>query len=916
MRSVKLITLLMVAVASPLQAVAEKPTVTTIPDGQYVLPQRSDNKVIYGTDDRIDVYQETDLQRLRWAASTCALVKTIDMTGNVDGSYTLIPAPFQQFGRDACPDEPFGDQPAIASCSGFMVGSDLIATAGHCYSAASLSSIRFVFGFDMLAVDAPALLIPSEQVYQGVEVVGRLLSGVYDYAIVRVDRPITAPDARPFRIRREGTIGIGEEVGVIGHPSGLPKKIAFSSTTRVRANADPGFFVANLDTYGGNSGSPVINTTTGILEGILVRGEVDYVINGECFNSNVVADNSGRGEDVSKASTFMQYIPELLSSAGEVLLNKVAYRCTDTLEIEVFDGDLEDTGTLMVIVTTASGDQESVVLAELDPGAFAASVPLGAGAPVQENGALDVAESDLLSVLYQDADTGSGEPAAVTAEATVDCTAPAIADVALSFVGATQATVSFTTNEPAVPRVDFGGSCGFLLLSETDVSGTQHAVNLSGLSKNTSYALRVSATDLAGNSTSDDNGGNCYTFTTLDAADYFTQRFESGLEAIEYTTFTFTPDDSEDGYTVCQSPAPGFPTTPAGGSTLGLADDGTALINLGDGARIRFFGAEYSRFYVGSNGYITFGIGDDEYDETLANHFNLRRISVLFDDFNPTAGNGAVLWTQLADRVVVTWQEVYEYYDIVPPQGASSFQVEIYFNGIIRMTYLNLFTEDGLIGLSRGVGVPDDFIPTDFLAFGGCESVDSDDDGLSDADELFVHGTDPGNPDSDDDDLPDGWEVRGGLDPNSNAGDDGALGDPDDDGLNNAEERARGTHPNVADSDFDGVDDGDEVENGTDPTGAGVPHAADTTGDFSIGLSEALRVIQLFNLDAYHCDSSSEDGYAAGAGARDCFFHNTDYLNADWQFNLSELLRLIQLYAAGRYERDTLGEDGFRPVFD
>ena len=38
-------------------------------------------------------------------------------------------------------------------------------------------------------------------------------------------------------------------------------------------------FMTNLDTFGGNSGSPVYNAKTHKVEGILVRGERDYVPN-------------------------------------------------------------------------------------------------------------------------------------------------------------------------------------------------------------------------------------------------------------------------------------------------------------------------------------------------------------------------------------------------------------------------------------------------------------------------------------------------------------------------------------------------------------------------------------------------------------------------------------------------------------
>jgi len=100
----------------------------------------------------------------------------------------------------------------------------------------------------------------------------------------------------------------------------------------------------------------------------------------------------------------------------------------------------------------------------------------------------------------------------------------------------------------------------------------------------------------------------------------------------------------------------------------------------------------------------------------------------------------------------------------------------------------------------------------------------------------------------------------------------------------------------------------------------GVGHSADTDGSGAIGVQELLRVIQLFNAAGHQCAvpaDSTEDGYALGFGVSTCCPHDADFDEIpDWRIGLTELLRVVQLYAVGGYEAcpDEDTEDGFCPV--
>lgn len=264
------------------------------------------SSVIYGDDNRLDYYQEQDVNARKLSDSTVALVRLANINQTADTT-TLVTEPYGS-SLGLCSDEPFYSQETAAYCSGFLVAPDIIVTAGHCLmNIAACTQTKFVFGFRVEAEGQMPRVLPNDQVYGCKELIYTVSEPEgEDFAIARLDREVV--DHRPLHYRTEVKPAVGDSLTVMGYPAGLPLKIAGGANVRtVQAQ----FLVANTDTYGGNSGSAVFNNVSGNIEGILVRGEADYVLKNGCRASNRCPNDGCRGEDIT---LFERVIPHLPTS--------------------------------------------------------------------------------------------------------------------------------------------------------------------------------------------------------------------------------------------------------------------------------------------------------------------------------------------------------------------------------------------------------------------------------------------------------------------------------------------------------------------------------------------------------------------------------------------------------------------------
>jgi hypothetical protein len=140
---------------------------------------------------------------------------------------------------------------------------------------------------------------------------------------------------------------------------------------------------------------------------------------------------------------------------------------------------------------------------------------------------------------------------------------------------------------------------------------------------------------------------------------------------------------------------------------------------------------------------------------------------------------------------------------IVTAYGTIDSTLELQLDGVTIKTEAISLTETVTINTNIGIVNPGPHTLKAILTAGGVESTKETT--FTYAMSLF---------DSDYDGMPTEWENAHGLDPNNP--DDAGL-DPDNDGLTNIEEYWSGTDPKNPDTDNDGMDDGWEVTYGLDP---------------------------------------------------------------------------------------------------
>jgi len=229
----------------------------------------------------------------------------------IDSQKGFFTLKVKNFGEtfNLCNEEPFREQPVLASYffTGFLVKENVVATAGHCVDENNVNNLRFFFGYKLSNSLSKVISVPKENIYKGEKILRRMVDPKTgeDWALVKMDRKVKG---QPTAKLSKNTICPNQSIYVLGYPLGLPMKYAPGSTVHAVYEK---YFSADLDVYSGNSGSPVFNSDTHEVIGIVVRGDGrDFRWTGKGWISVIYSnpDKLHREPQCTRVSQFIDII--------------------------------------------------------------------------------------------------------------------------------------------------------------------------------------------------------------------------------------------------------------------------------------------------------------------------------------------------------------------------------------------------------------------------------------------------------------------------------------------------------------------------------------------------------------------------------------------------------------------------------
>ncbi len=232
---------------------------------------------------------------------------------------------------------------------------------------------------------------------------------------------------------------------------------------------------------------------------------------------------------------------------GTIRLDRAHYAESVDIGVLLADWDLRGAGRQPVLMESAGGDIETLILTETEVslGVFRGMIASTSAAVRPDDGVLQVQHGENIYARYVDGDDGSGqEDRWRQAVAPADYEPPVVSDLKIETQRA-GATIQVVTSEPTVAEIRYGTICGgpYDLVVKGSGLTDRHEIELRRLIPQMRYCFIVSLTDAAGNEAIADDGGQGYSLVAEGS-------FRGFRVPEAYPTLQAAIDEAGDGETI------------------------------------------------------------------------------------------------------------------------------------------------------------------------------------------------------------------------------------------------------------------------------------------------------------------------------------------------------------------------------
>ncbi len=259
-------------------------------------------KTVYGNDDTTKLSQ---IQSIHFPVF--GLITKTDTTSMSNDSI-IIKSKTIKDRYHMCGDDSVETMPSLFSCSGFLIADNLLVTASHCVTGMNMQCkdlfwYNYFYDQTLTTIKKTELIRCQKILYSDPE---------NDLVIMKVQNN-----------NHQNVVEIGQcaieqynvktKIHAIGYPAGGPATKSNGSIIEV-TDQPINFFRTDIDSFTGNSGSPVFDSETGRLVGMLVGGESDLIYDTKrgCYVQKKCIDvNSCSGELVLKQTYIFAALNEL-----------------------------------------------------------------------------------------------------------------------------------------------------------------------------------------------------------------------------------------------------------------------------------------------------------------------------------------------------------------------------------------------------------------------------------------------------------------------------------------------------------------------------------------------------------------------------------------------------------------------------